>query len=262
MRRFFLFGAFTTAMLLLPAFAKHLTDGFRVIKMRVDFPNYPEWEFPFDPDLRSLLDQPFYYINKGSQCYVFESLDKQYVIKFFRYNDPESELKVFTLFNAARIAYEQLRSETGLIFIHLNRTKMDLPTIHCKDALGRSYRFKLDNYRFAIQKRAMPFQPTMQTALKDPLLIQKRLDQFVDLLFARTAKGVFNADPSLSRNFGFLEDRAIEIDFGCFRPAAVHSKEFEIERYAGKLRQWLKTEAPDWVDYLDTQISLKKNQFT
>lgn len=263
MKRFLSFFLFTTAMLLLPTLAKYLTDGFRLAKMRVDFPPHPEWEVALDPDIIPLLNQPFHYLDKGSQCYVFESADRKIVIKFFRFNEPKSYLKTFTLFNATRIAYETLKKETGLLYIHLNVTNLNLPTLHCKDAIGRSYHFKLDECRFAIQKKATPFHLTLKNALSDPTQMQKRLDQFIDLLFARTDKGIFNTDPSLSRNFGFLDDQAVEIDFGNYRPTTPHGQRVEIERYTKKLRRWLNKKAPEWAEYLDAQIKLKseKNQY-
>jgi hypothetical protein len=201
----------------------------------------------------AILDQPFHYIDKGSQSYVFESRDGKYVIKFFRFDYPETTLKVLTLFNACKIAYDQLREETGLIYLHLNLTQEGLPILLCKDAIGRKYRFPLDQYRFAIQKKAKSFRLTLQEARNDPVLMKKRMDQFLDLLRSRTAKGIFNTDPTLSRNFGFLDDRAIEIDFGNYRPTSTHNEISEMLRYTERLRRWLSTEAPEWVAYLDEQ---------
>lgn len=246
MKCFFFFVLFSLGMLSIPAVAKRLTDGFRVAKLRVEFPFHPEWEVPFDPKLGDLLNQPFHYLDKGSQCYVFESKDKQMVIKFFRFNDPRSELKVFTLFNAARIAYEKLKEETGLLYIHLNRTNLSLPTIHLTDAIGRSYRFPLDEYRFAIQKRAIPFEIAMKEAQNHPELLQKRIDQFAVLLKTRIEKGVYNSDPTLADNFGFLESQAIEFDFGNYKPILPHSPEVEFERYMGPFRELLNRNKPSF----------------
>jgi hypothetical protein len=250
-KRFLLFILFTTAMLSLPAAAKRLTQGFRVSKMELAFPSHAEWDVPLSREVLSILDQPFIYIDKGSQSYVFESRDGNYVVKFFRFDNPEIDLKVLTVFNACKIAYSQLREETGLIYIHLNQTVGELPILHCKDAIGRKYRLPLDRYRFAIQKKAMPFRLTLESARHDPVLMQKRMDQFIDLLLSRTEKGVFNTDPTLSRNFGFLADRAIEVDFGNYRPISDHDRLTEVLRYTERLRRWLSTEAPEWVAYLD-----------
>lgn len=241
-------------MLFLPTLAKSLTGGFKLAKMRVIFFPHPEWDVPLDPEVLRGFKQPFHYIDKGSQCYVFESEDQKVVIKFFRFSKPWSSLKIFTLFNATHIAFERLKEETGLLYIHLNPTELGLPKLRCKDAIGRTYYLALDECRFAVQKKVQKFESAMAEALKRPELMKERLDQFVELLFARTAKGVFNSDPSLSRNFGFLGDRAIELDFGNYRPMIPHTKEVEIERYAERLRRYLKQNAPEWVSYLDSRI--------
>ncbi len=240
-------------MLTLPALAKYLTDGFKIAKMRVEYPIHPEWEVSLDPHLLPLLNQPFRYLAKGAQAFVFESEDQTVVLKFFRFHTPYSELKISDLFNAAHIAYQQLKEETGLLYIHLNPTQLDLPTIHCTDAVGRSYSFRLDECRFALQKRAKSFPQAIQEALADPREMQKRIDQWIELLVSRTEKGIFNSDPSLSRNFGFLDNRAIEFDFGNFKPSP-HSREVEIERYASRFRSHLKESAPEWIAYLDAEL--------
>lgn len=251
MIRVLTFVIFTTAMLLLPALAKHITDGFKISSTKIDFPFHAEWEMPFDSSISAILNQPFHYIGKGSQCYVFESRDQKHVIKFFRFRDRASKLNAIAPFNAAHIAYTQLKEETGIVFVHLNHTAGLFPTICCKDPVGRSHSFKLDQCRFVIQKKAIPFRVALQEAINDPILMQKRIDQFLDLLNARTSKGIFNADPSLFRNFGFLETRAVEIDFGNFKPLLPHSPEQEKRRYINKFRHWLQQEAPEWVAYLD-----------
>lgn len=254
MKRFFLFLFFVIAMLSLPAIAKRLTHGFRLAKLHLDFAHQPNWEIPPDPEIHAILQQPFYFIGKGAQSYVFESKDGKYVVKLFRYDQPALDSKIVLLFNACKMAYDSLREETGLVYVHLNPTAMNLPIFYCKDAIGRPYQFPLDDYRFAVQKKAESFRTTLEKARRDPIEMQKRIDQFVDLLQSRTAKGIFNSDPSLSRNFGFLEDRAIEFDFGNYRLSPDLDRISEIKRYTAKLRFWLSENAPEWIAYLDQRI--------
>lgn len=254
MKRVLCFLLFVSAMLSLPAYAKRLTHGFRIAKMYLDFPHHPEWEIEPNPEMSAILKQPFYFLGKGAQSYVFESGDGLYVVKLFRYDQPFVESKVIHLFNACKIAYDQLREETGLIYIHLNPTPMNLPVLHCKDAIGRSYKFSLDQCRFAVQKKAKAFRLTLEEAYQNPIEMKKRLDEFIALLQMRTAKGIINADSNLSRNFGFLEDRAIEFDFGNYRISSDLNQMAEIKRYTSKLRFWLKRYAPEWTSYLDERV--------
>jgi hypothetical protein len=253
MKRLLFFCLLISTSLLLPALAKRLTDGFRPAKMVLAFPHHPEWEVPFSNEILPILNQPYRYMDKGSQCYVFESQDGEYVVKFFRFDRTEKKGKILTLFNACKIAYDRLREETGLIYLHLNPDQTPLPILQCRDRLGRKYQFPLNECRFAVQKKVKPFRQTLQEALTDPLLMQKRIDQFLSLLIVRTSKGVYNTDPTLSRNFGFLPERAIELDFGNYRPSGAHIQAVEIARYTEKLRRWLKAKAPEYVDYLDQQ---------
>ena len=237
-------------MLLLPALTKRLTKGFRLAKMQLEFPHRPNWEVPLVPEVLSILDQPYRYMDQGSQCYVFESKDGEYVLKLFRYDQPTDDTKVVHLFNGCKVAYDYLQDETGLIFVHLNPTPMGLGTLMCRDPVGRKIEFKLDEYRFAVQRKAKSFRETLQNAKSNPSEMQGLIDQFIDLLIARTEKGVVNSDPNLSRNFGFLDTRAIELDFGNYRLCSEFDKGREIRRYTSKLRKWLALNAPEWVDYV------------
>src|SRR5579872_1944076 len=72
-------------------FCHYQTAGFALEKISSILTPRPEWEItPLSPqkidEIRKLLAQPFTYLNKGAQAYVFESQDKRYVLKFFRHS--------------------------------------------------------------------------------------------------------------------------------------------------------------------------------
>jgi len=226
-------------MLSIPFGAKQCTQGFRIAKLNLDFPSNPDWNFEEDPNLPSILSQPYHFLGKGAQSYVFESEDGKYVVKLFRFDRKRDPKKIASVFEACRLAYQNLREETGLIYLHLNPTKNRFPPFQAKDPLGRSFKIPLDPLRFAIQKKAEDFETTMLAARDNPAQMKERIDQLMTLLHARTAKGIWNKDPNLSRNFGYLEDRAIEFDFGSYRQNACLDQEKEISRYSKKLRRWL-----------------------
>ncbi|NGX54131.1 MAG: hypothetical protein K1000chlam4_00856, partial [Chlamydiae bacterium] len=67
----------------------YLADGFAPSKIQSDLTHDQRWEIPSLSDeeresLLHLLDQPFTYLGKGSQCFVFESNDGEVVLKIFR----------------------------------------------------------------------------------------------------------------------------------------------------------------------------------
>lgn len=222
--------------------------------MHLNFPHHPEWEIDPNPKVNEILKQPFHFIGKGAQCYVFESKDGNYVVKLFRYNQPCVPQKVVDLFNACKMAYDNLKDETGLVYIHLNPTPMNLPILHCKDAVGRRYKFCLDQARFAVQKKAKSFRAVLVEAKKSPIEMERRINELISLLESRTKKGVMNTDPQLSRNFGFLESQAIEFDFGNYRLSCDLDRKQEVKKYTHRLRRWLKRNAPEWVAYLDIRV--------
>ncbi len=254
MKRLLSLVLFASAMLFLPAIAKRFTCGFHLKAICLDFPYHSEWEVEPSAEVNSILKQPFRFFGKGAQCYVFESEDKTDVVKLFRYNRSFTEAKIVRLFNACKIAYDALRDETGLVYIHLNPTQIGLPFLHCKDAVCRSYTIPLDRIRFAIQKRANSFCESLEIARRSPIKMQQRLDQFIDLLQARVAKGIVNTDSTLMDNFGFLEEQAVEFDFGNYCISSRFDRRSEINRYASQLRSWLSEHAPEWVSYFDRQM--------
>jgi hypothetical protein len=240
-----------------PSIMKRFTYGFKIAKMELVFPSSSEWDVPFQPQWLEILNQPYSFLGKGAQSYVFESQDGQYVIKLFRYDHPFSDEKVKTLFNACKIAQDILKEETGLLYVHLNQTQLGLPVLQCRGPLGGQVKFPLDKYRFALQKKAAGFRETFERIKNDPIEMQKRIDQFLQLLYSRVEKGIRNTDPNLHRNFGFLEDRAIEFDFGNYQKCPALNKEAEIRRYTARLNRYLQKNAPEWVSYVDKQIEAK-----
>ncbi len=66
----------------------YLNDGFAIRKIRTHLAYHKKWEVKNIPSetVTSLLAQNYYYIGRGSQCYVFESEDRSLVLKFFRLN--------------------------------------------------------------------------------------------------------------------------------------------------------------------------------
>lgn len=248
MKRAFVFLIFTISCLCVPAIAKRFTYGFRAIKVTTPFPIACDWEVPCTQEVREILSQKFHFLGKGAQAYAFESQDGKYVVKLFRSDPKMSEKKTRALFRACQLASNQLQNETGLIYVHLNPTSLNLPWFCCKDAVGRSYQFPLDEMRFAVQKKAEKIKETLLALRDRPDEMKKRLHQFVEMLTSRRKAGVVNTDPSLGRNFGFLVDRAVEFDFGNYADSPDAAR--EVDRFCEKLAKWMTKEMPEWASYL------------
>jgi hypothetical protein len=262
-------------------FSKSKTDGFAMVKISSPLAYAPQWDFPC-PDLstlKNILIQPFFYLGKGVQTFVFESEDGEYVIKLIRHDhlrpapwtpllprkwaQPKIEKKhkkQIKDFTSYKIAYEEFREETGLLFLHLNQTDYLKQKVKLVDKIGIAHTLDLDQYAFLVQKKAELTYPALQTLIDQKKTEEAKaaLSSLVSLLAKRFEKGIFDKDPDLNTNFGFIEDKAIQIDFGRFQKpfpsSAVRNKKEAIRLITDHLHQWLMTRSPDLDQHLKNTI--------
>lgn len=256
-----------------PSAFKRWTHAFRPAKCLVQWPFVPEWEIdPLSPEkeseIRSVLKEPFSYLNKGAQSYVFLSRDQKYVLKLFRYdccrmpygqqlvrnlrkwvgarekNFLPTEFKIVKNFTSCKLAYSLAQKQTGVVFISLNPEKCTLPPITLRDRLGRTHKIDPSQYRFALQQKAEPFLSTFRAHANN---IQPYFDSYLALLHDLADIGLVNLDPSMGKNFGFLDGRAIQIDFGNFIYCPEQAQN-GIAPFELSVRKWLKKRIPQTVN--------------
>ncbi|MCH9609157.1 MAG: hypothetical protein S4CHLAM45_03790 [Chlamydiales bacterium] len=263
------------------------TDGFSVHQLTSNLPYNILYEVsPLPPKekekLTTLLDQPFRYIGKGCQFYAFESADKKYVIKFLKQKHLRtfSELKdlplpryfrkkadakiarrkkrIANLFSSCKLAYEELTQESGLVYLHLNRTPLFRKEIEILDKLGLKHRLKVDDFEFILQERAIPAAHLFREILEDDL--EKRVNQLIDLVKMRCTKGIRDRDRSFVQNVAFSSDgdRALFIDIGQFYkdPTILFEEEIQadIKKRLGNLRHFLEENRSDLLPRFDELV--------
>ena len=276
------------AVLAVTRFCHEKTGKFELYKICSDLPFSKDWDTGCPSkeelaNLKTVFNQPFRFIGKGGQAFVFGSDDGKYVIKFFRIsrlqapiwlkalNPPflESYRQRVTLekkallkrdFTSYATAWKELHEETGLVFCHLNKTDFLSQKLKIYDKIGISYEIDLDRMEFVVQKKADLFFPYLELCLteQNQEKIRQALSSFVRLLHNRYQKAIKDNDPNLKINFGFVEGHPIQIDIGRFEksPAPISSMEAqkEIVRIVAPLRDWLETRDPRLANYLDEQI--------
>ncbi len=248
-------------------FCKKQTDGFRIDKITSHLTYHSEWavNLPETDKIQECLNQPFRYLGKGAQTFVFASEDGKYVIKFFRYDHMGDEtfirylpferfqLRVAKLkqkleqdFTSYKIAYDNLKEETGLVYIHLNKTPSLLQKIHLVDKLGISHFLDLDDLEFVVQKRASLLVPTLQEMIRNGQdeAAKSVITQLISYLKTRCDKEIFDKDPDLFTNFGVIEGKVIQIDVGRFKYKTSDNKKEEIIRITDKLHHLLQEKSP------------------
>jgi hypothetical protein len=256
-------------------FCHHETEGFRLRKIASPLLYDARWDVaPLAADeqkaVDEILDQPFTFLGSGGQCYAFLSQDKTTVIKFFKHHHmrPKSWLNYLPfspfrkivdarkkrfeqIFGSCKIAYDDFKAETGLIYLHLNKTDHFHKKLILVDKLGIQHPIDLDKTEFALQTRADLAYGTLHHFMRkgDTESAKACLDSLLELIVTRSKRGIADKDPIIKRNFGFIGTRAVEIDLGSFTRDPYLAKPYYYKRElfyeTVKLKRWIHKRYPE-----------------
>jgi hypothetical protein len=254
-------------------FCKEQTGRFTVLRITSNLTPKPEWDTtPLSPEdhtrIKKILSQPYSYLDNGVQSFVFASSDGEYVIKFFRHDHldgpfwltpnqkAKKQAQLHKEFLSYKLAYETLSKQTGLVFLHLNKTNDLHQTLDLVDKLGIHHPIPLDKYEFLIQKRASLLYTALNQMIEENRLsdAKETLSKLVGLLAHLAEKGISDKDPDLITNFGVIGTEPIQIDVGRFSPIEPKLDKNEIIRITDRLDQYLITRCPELQQHLKTQI--------
>lgn len=268
-------------------FCVYQTDGFTLLKMQSTLAFNPKWEVtePLPQKITSLLCQKFTYLNSGGQCYAFASEDGTIVIKFFKHHlrrlpwllahlplppkyaalrEKQRVKRLCKLdrdFTSYKIAYEMLREESGLLYLHLNKTKNANLSTTIVDKLGISHKLDLNTIEFIIQYKADLALTHLKKLIQGEQIDQGKeaINSILSLIISRCQKGIYDEDPRLHCNLGFKEEKAMLIDIGRLRvdPKRIEQKVYreDIKHITYKLNQWLLKESPELANYLEERLN-------
>ena len=255
------------------------TGGFKMTKIRSNCPrNQTSKAPPVPKDLDAILTQPFTYLGRGKQSFVFLSDDQTIVLKLFnnRYQRkifwfswlPFSQDKVAylqsklgLLCTSYELAFNKLRNKTGLLYLHLSPTKHIKRTVTLIDKLGIAHPIPLDTTGFALQKRGTlayaHLSYLMQEGKKEEAI--RSLHSMLNLILSRCKLGIADNDPLIRTNLGFLDSAPFYIDIGPFsKDKREQEKETyvpEIVKITTSLRHWLETHHPSLVSPFEEMVS-------
>ncbi len=288
-KRLALLLVITAALIGTARFTHHQTHGFRLSKIHNNLCEEKAWIAHESPPC-DLLAQRYHYLSRGLQSFVFASEDGNYVIKLF--NNRYQRLiawygllshfpvigswaqekhayfhsKLLRTFSSYRIAHEELHETTGLVFSHLNQTT-DLPNqLIIVDPLHIEHRIDPNNYGFIVQKRAQMVYPTLLSYIKEGKISEAKeaISSLIELFALKYQKGIADNDPLIRTNYGFIEDKPVQIDIGPFskdpRMADPEVCNREILKATASLGHWLDQHCPELTPFLEeaTQSIEKK----
>lgn len=232
------------------------------------------------PQVNSILEEKFFYLAKGHQSFVFVSEDGEYILKFYRFpshlrpmswiTHPVAYLfdknrikikdynldKLRSSFESYRIAYNELKEESGLIYLHLDKTDHLKKRIVLVDSLGVSYLVDLDSTHFLVQKKGELIFPLLSNLVKQEKLddAKKVIDEVIALIVTRCHKGIADLDPVLEKNYGWLAGKAIHLDSGRFKKVETLSEKEEVLRITKGLKVWLQETNPDLLAHYENRV--------
>lgn len=270
----------------------HSTAGFSLHYIRSDLSYNPEWETrDLSPeevqDVEYILSQKFTYLGKGCQSYVFGSEDGDYVIKFLKYQRMRapSWIKSFTfvptvnnyylkkvkrkekkrlnVFRGWHTAFEHLAEETGVVFVHLNKSNHLNRSLQIVNKAGLEISLWIDDYEFMIQKRASMLCDEIEGLVSDDQEEEALhlLQNLVTTIISEYQRGFADNDHALMQNTGVYYGKPLHIDVGqfVFDPSATDPEFYNQELYTKmyKFRIWLRQNYPTLCDQLECYLREK-----
>lgn len=217
----------------------------RITKCRIEWPKVAAWEVEV-PSEKKALEQSYSYFSKGRQAYVFLSEDGNYILKLFRFDQctlPKIKKKrretpfpanVPRTFNSCKLIYDQMKEESGLVYIHLNPKRLAVPHIVVKDRIGLKHKIDPERDRFVIQRKGELLLP----ALKKGENVAPLVESYFALIHRFCELGIANEDQTMSKNFGILDGKVFPIDTGCFYENADYAKK-DVENFTRRMNRWL-----------------------
>lgn len=251
------------------------TDGFSLHK--IEAPQLIAFSPPLSPENRDALSQPYYYLGKGRQCFVFASEDGKTVLKFFNKNylmEPwytqilpkkwkadqiakRAERRDY-YFHSYAIAKELFDEE--ILHLHLGESSEALPTIPVIDKASRLLYVDLNQTPFVLQKKGTPFYEALNNAfVKDGLPgLENLIDQFIATIAHQIEKQIADADHDVEHNWGVVDGKIFHLDPGRLYvdDQLSHTERVQKEWWSTthRFRRWLLNHYPETVPYLDANI--------
>ncbi|MBS0653175.1 MAG: hypothetical protein JSR39_06540 [Verrucomicrobia bacterium] len=269
----------------LDRFAHHKSSRFSPGHITTSYSS-PEWEIPSDlvddPKLIDhILSQKFTYFNKGSQAYVYISEDKKYILKFLKQNKlhPNTWLaylpfsfnphyqqsfilkkKLLSTFRAIKTAFSDFKHETGLLYVHLNRTDNLNKKVTIFDRKGNVHVVDLDQTSFLIQKKANLIYVRITELMSQGETEQAKqiITSVFSLIDQLGKRGVVDNDPILRKNFGLIDDKAVQIDIGRMRidPLRIQTMQYkyEVASITKSFKTWIEKNYPELEEHFESNL--------
>jgi hypothetical protein len=218
--------------------------------------------------LREAVSQPYHYLDRGKQAYVFVSQDQRYVLKFFdnrclrsgtlpfffSISEKRCQKKLSRLFRG----YQTARFDpehSGLLFLQLAPDPLNQLHVSVTGRFGIKHEINLAEVPFALQEKAVPLRELINALLREGKVkeAKSRLHQIMDMYLEGYQKGIVDMDHNFMYNTGFVGEHPIRIDLGrlkqndSIKDPTVYTQDLE-KVFHKRLGEWLDRHFPKYRD--------------
>ena len=273
----FKFTCLLLSFFLIGFFCESRTKRFRYADLLTCLTNRPDWEV-IKPEtnelqnLRARLDQTFDYLGAGEQSVAFLGKDGKTVLKFFKHGQPWKETicqklpvvwqkkinkmhlcRPFSpdnLFRSCKIAFEDLKEETGLLYLHLNKTERRWGKAILYDAIEVKHEIDLDKTEFIVQEYSELALSVIYQRMKEGQIESAKtlVLSLLESIENYCRKGVHVDRPAIHRNVGFKDGKVILLDIGSFRKSEDFKTDEALQKeliaVSARLERWLRKYHP------------------
>lgn len=239
------------------------TGDFNLSSVTFDEPYHAEWEakpitYAEKSQVKSLLSKPWTYLGRGTQSIVFAQDD--YVLKLFKNSHVNKWFgKNYVAFEGYKLAFEQNRDLSGLVFIHLNKTHDLMISMTLVDKKGKTHRIAADDLVFVIQKKAQIARNVFEKDLIEGNVdaVRSGITAILDLYMTEYSRNLVDQDHGVMHNIGFAEGKPIHLDVGRLTKDENVDPSQDLPHKVKKIQTWLDKQP---VQYDDMIVFPPKNE--
>lgn len=254
----------------------HLTDGFCISKITPTFILDEAWTFQTSEgekrEAKKILEQPFTYLAKGRQSYVFCSQDGNYVIKFPKfqkyrippfYSKEKTAKRTYKLtyfLSSWKTAFKDLRQECCLLYVQTNPDPAFHHSLTLIDKVGRAHTIDLSKFTFMVQRKGELLPSVIETRMAkgEVAAAESLLNKLLELYISEYARGIAEKDTYIQRNTAVIEGMPFHVDPARFvKEEAFKQPERMVDELRQKtvsLRVWLSENYPQLARFFENQI--------
>lgn len=268
----------------------NLTDDFRLGNITYDMTGKGDWQTPRisqqeQEKLVSILNQKFYYIGKGAQCYAFGSEDGKYVLKFFKFKHlkphwlvdlipslpllsdykktvaARKKKKLESVFVGYELAYRENKEDSKLIYLHLAPTNYLNQVVTVIDKIGRERQINLDDVVFLVQNKGEILRTRMHRYLGQNQLEAAKLaiGNIMEMYVSEYKRGLYDRDHGVMHNTGFVEDQPFHLDVGKFtKDENMKNRDIyknDLEHIVWKIAVWTQRQYPQYYEAISDYLA-------